>query len=206
MLYPLPVQRRRMDETDANDEDEDGAASPAAEPLCAGVVTVATDRSLDTDPAGEAIVTLLEEDGLDVVMREHVNADHDKVQSVVSRMIDRDDVDVVITGGATSIEPSDVTLEAVGPLIDKELTAFSELFTTLAYERVGSRAVAARTLAGVAEDVPVFCLPGNGDAVRLAIEEIVLPEAVHLVELAREDLGEDAGEIEKQTGQRGGNR
>lgn len=190
-----------MNDTDATDD-----ASPTNGSLCVGVVTIAMERSLDTDAAGESIVAILEENGCEVVIREHVGANHDKVQSIVSRMIDRDDVDIVITGGATGVEPDDVTLEAVAPLLDKELTAFSELFTTLAYDRIGPRAVAARTLAGVAEDVPVFCLPGNGDAVRLAIEEIVLPEAVHLVELAREDLGEDAGEIEKQTGQRGGNR
>jgi molybdopterin adenylyltransferase len=179
-------------ETNATD---DGSVET---PIGVGVVTVATDRSLSTDAAGETIVAILEENGHKVAMREHVGADHDNVQSIVSRMVDRDDVSLVITSGATSIEPGDVTLEAVSPLLDKDLTTFSEIYAGLAYEAFGSHAVAARTLAGVVEDVPVFCLPGNRDAVRLGLEKVLLPEVTHLVELAREDVTVAEPAIEKQ--------
>ncbi|MFU8869440.1 MogA/MoaB family molybdenum cofactor biosynthesis protein [Natronococcus sp.] len=163
-------------------DDESGEELPRV-----GVVTIATNRSLSTDAAGETIGAILEENGYEVPMREHVGADHDKVQSIVSRMVDRDDVELVLTSGATSIEPDDVTLEAVRPLLDKELTTFNDLFSTLAYDAFGSHVVAARTLAGVSGDVPVFCLPGNRDAVRLGLEELILPEATHLVALANEE-------------------
>jgi molybdopterin adenylyltransferase len=162
-----------------------------------GVVTIATNRSLTTDAAGEAIEEILEERGFEVPMREHVGADHDKVQSIVSRMVDRDDVELVVTSGATSIEPDDVTLEAVRPLLGKELSTFNDLFSTLAYDAFGSHVVAARTLAGVSGDVPVFCLPGNRDAVRLGLEKLVLPEATHLVGLASEGETVTDPEIEK---------
>ncbi|WP_226480818.1 MogA/MoaB family molybdenum cofactor biosynthesis protein [Natrinema amylolyticum] len=177
-----------MNETNASDaESGDGT-------LCTGVVTISSSRSLDTDEAGEAVTAALEGDGNEITVREHVGADHDKVQSIVSRLIDRDDVDAVITAGATSVEPTDVTIDAVEPLLEKELTAFSELFTLLAYEQVGSKTVAARTLAGVADGTPIFCLPGHADAVRLALEEIVLSEAPALVELAREEEPDEDGE------------
>ncbi|WP_436347437.1 MogA/MoaB family molybdenum cofactor biosynthesis protein [Natronorubrum sp. FCH18a] len=183
--------------------------------LEAGVVTIATERSLESDAAGEVIVTALKKGGHEVAMREHIGTDHDRVQSIVSRMIDRDDIDIIITGGATGVEPDDVTIEAVKPLIDKELSAFDELFTILAYEAIGTRVVAARTFAGVAAGIPVFCLPGNEGAARLGIEEIVLPEAGTLVGLAREEIDEarwgvddesavtDADEAESETGERG---
>ncbi|ELY79926.1 MogA/MoaB family molybdenum cofactor biosynthesis protein [Natrinema gari] len=174
-----------MNETTTSD------AAPDDGTLCTGVVTVSARRSLATDGAGEAITTALEDDGNEVTVREHVGADHDKVQSIVSRLIDRNDVDIVITAGATSVEPTDVTLDAVEPLLEKELPTFSELFTFLAYDRVGTKTVAVRTLAGVADGTPVFCLPGNADAVRLALEEIILSEASVLVELAREEPAED---------------
>ena len=182
-------------DANANASPDAETPEPADEPaLEASVVTIASDRSLDSDPAGAAIEAALEEAGYDLSTREHVGPDHDRVQSIVLRMIERDDVDLVITAGATSVEPDDVVIEAVEPLLDKELTAFGDLFTSLAYEAVGTRAVAARTLAGVAEGKPVFCLPGNADAARLATEEIIFPEAGHLVDLARADDPDDPDE------------
>ncbi|SFB70919.1 molybdenum cofactor biosynthesis protein B [Halobiforma haloterrestris] len=182
-------------ETDATAPD-DRIPDP---PLGTAVVTVASNRSLATDEAGEAVVTALEDAGHELVTREHVSPEHDRVQSIVLRVIERDDVDVVVTAGATSVEPDDVVIEAVEPLLDKELTAFRDLFTSLAYEEVGTRVVASRTLAGVSEGKPVFCLPGNADAARLGTESIILPEARNLVALAApadEDGDESEGEDE----------
>ena len=190
-------------EPDAADEDgeltdptgDESAADDST--LGVGVVTIANDRSLDSDATGEAIVTSLTDADHEVVTREHIGSDHDRVQSIVSRMLDRDDVDVIVTGGATSVEPTDVTIEAVEPLLDKHLTAFDELFTSMAREVVGTRVLAARTIAGVTEGTPVFCLPGNEDAARLAVGEIILPELHHLVALAREEIPQDKWAVDE---------
>ncbi|WP_226040216.1 molybdopterin-binding protein [Natrinema sp. DC36] len=179
-----------MNETDSD------ATEPGDGTLCTGVVTIASDRSLEADAAGETINEALEDDGNEIVVREHVGSDYDKVQSIVSRLIDRNDVEVVITAGATGVEPNDITVEAVGPLLEKKLTTFSELFTALAYERTGTQAVTARTLAGIAEGTPVFCLPGHPEATRLALEEIILSEAARIVDLAREEEPDDGDEAD----------
>ncbi|PCR92456.1 MogA/MoaB family molybdenum cofactor biosynthesis protein [Natrinema ejinorense] len=171
-----------MTETAADETSDDSDGT-----LCTGVLTIASDRSLETDEPGEALTEILEADGNEVTVREHVGPDHDTVQSIVSRLIDRNDVHVVLTAGATGVESTDVAIEAVAPLLDKELATFSELFTVLAYDRVGTSAVTARTLAGIADETPVFCLPGNADAVRLALEEIVLSEAPEIIDCLRED-------------------
>ncbi|WP_306056394.1 MogA/MoaB family molybdenum cofactor biosynthesis protein [Natronococcus wangiae] len=179
-----------MTESDGRDD------GPIGSPIGTGLVTVATNRSVDTGAAGDEIVALLEEHGCEIAMREHIDNDYDTVQSVISRLVDRDDVDLIVTSGGTSIEPNDVTLEAVDPLVEKDLTAFSELFTAIAYEEFGSRTVASRARAGIVEEVPVFCLPGNRDAVRLGLEEIILPEARHLVTLAHSDALEESSGME----------
>lgn len=191
--------------TDADvtaNSDSDGERAISDRCLGIAVLTIATERSLATDAAGEAIATALEAAGHELATREHIGSDHDRVQSIVSRLIDRDDVDLVVTAGATSVEPSDVTIEAVEPLLDKRLTAFDELFTRLAYDEVGTRVVAARTVAGVADGVPVFCLPGNEGATRLGFEDIVLPEAIHLVNLAREDRNGDRWAVDEDDAER----
>lgn len=176
------------EESVAGARDEPGVEG-GDEQLCAGVVTIATDRSLESDAAGEAVVTAIREADHEVTMREHVASDYDRVQSIATRVIEREDTDVVITAGGTSVEPGDVTIEAVEPLLEKQLSAFGDLFTRLAYDEIGTRVVAARTLAGVAERTPVFCLPGNADAARLAATRIILPEARNLVDVARIDDG-----------------
>ncbi|RQH00305.1 MogA/MoaB family molybdenum cofactor biosynthesis protein [Natrarchaeobius oligotrophus] len=176
-----------MNETESDPKSSATDPDAASSPLGAGVVTIASTRTLESDAAGEAIGTAIERAGHDLATREHVGPDHDRVQAIVLRIIERKDVDVVVTAGAAGVEPSDVAIEAIEPLLEKELSSFRELFTTLAYQEVGTRVVAARTLAGVAQGTLVFCLPGNVDAARLGIEEIIVPEAAHLVELVRTD-------------------
>ncbi|AEH38246.1 MogA/MoaB family molybdenum cofactor biosynthesis protein [Halopiger xanaduensis] len=189
-------------ETDAESASE-AALEDEESPLGASIVTIAANRSLDDDPAGTAVEEALEGADFDLATREHIAPSHDRVQSTILRMIERDDVDLVVTAGGTSVEPDDVVIEAVETLLDKELTAFSEVFTSLAYEEVGTRVIAARTLAGVAEGKPVFCLPGNAEAARLATEEIILPEAGYLVDLARvedDETEDDDGPDENGNG------
>ncbi len=182
-----PPSQTSHDDTSEADVDADGDSRS----LGVGVITIATDRAIGNDIAGETIMKLLKKDDHEVVIREHVGTDHDQVQSTTSRLLDRDDVDMIVTGGATSIEPDDVTIEAVEPLLEKELTAFSELFTTLSYDEVGTCVIGARTIAGVADGIPVFCLPGNEPAVRLGLEGIILPEIHQLLALARAPDDED---------------
>ncbi|WP_254762882.1 MogA/MoaB family molybdenum cofactor biosynthesis protein [Natrinema marinum] len=193
-----------MNETDA-DGTVDGA-DERRDTLRTGIVTISSDRSLEDDPAGDMIVTVLEDAGNEIAVRDHVGCEYDKTQSIVSRQIDRDDVDIVITAGGTGVEPDDVTLEAVDPLLAKELTSFDELFTALAYERVGTRVLTARTLAGVAKGkgTPVFCLPGDAELARIGLEEIVLPEAVTIADLSRADDTEDTEDVTKADATNGG--
>jgi len=156
-----------------------------AEELGVAVVTVSTSRSLDDDPSGDAIEELVEGDGHEVVAHDLVADDLDGIQRAMLALTGREDVDMVITTGGTGVTPDDVTVEAVEPLFDKGLPGFGELFRILSYEEVGTRALGSRATAGVSEGVPVFCLPGSENAVRTAIEELVLAEAPHLVGLAR---------------------
>ena len=153
--------------------------------LAVAIITVSSSRSLDSDPAGDAIAEIVEDAGHQVVNRELVGDDYDRVQGVVDNVVTREDVNVVVTTGGTGVTPDDVTIEAVEPLFEKRLPGFGELFRRLSFEEIGTRAVATRAAAGVADGVPVFCLPGSENAVRLGVEEIILDVAGHLAGLAR---------------------
>lgn len=151
------------------------------------VVTVSSSRGHEDDPAGDAIESAAEAAGDEVVVREVVGDDFDGVQGTVDRLVDRDDVDCVVTTGGTGVTPDDVTVEAVTPLLDKELPGFGELFRSMSREEIGTMVVGTRATAGVAGGVPVFCLPGSENAARLGSEEIIVEEAGHLAGLARRE-------------------
>ena len=157
------------------------------EEVCVAILTVSSSRSLDDDPAGDAVAGAFETEGHEVVTRELVRDEYDRVQGTVDRFVDRDDTDCVVTTGGTGVAPDDVTLEAVDPLLDKRLPGFGELFRSLSYEVVGTRVVGTRAAAGVADGVPVFCLPGSENAALLGTEEIIVAEAGHLAGLAGRD-------------------
>jgi molybdenum cofactor biosynthesis protein B len=157
------------------------------ETVRAAVVTVSSTRSLDEDDAGDAIQSAVEANGDELATRDLVRDDFDNIQAAIDALVGREDVDVVITTGGTGVTPDDVTVEAVRPLFEKELPGFGELFRRLSYDDIGTKVVGSRATAGVADGVPVFCLPGSEDAARLGTEEIILEQAGHLAGLARHE-------------------
>jgi molybdenum cofactor biosynthesis protein B len=176
------------DEPESAEESTD-TQSPAAESteqidlsdLCYAVVTVSDDRSISEDAQGDVVVEAIEAAGSSVTTRDLIQASFDGVQSTMSRLTERDDVDVVVVIGGTGVEPDDVTVEAVEPLFDKQLSGFGELFRLLAHDDKGSAVVGTRTTAGVIDNAPVFAVPGTIDGALLATDEIILSEASSLV-------------------------
>jgi len=153
--------------------------------LNVAVLTVSSTRTRDEDTAGGTIVTALEAEGHEIATRDVVQDAYDNVQSAVDRFVSRSDVDAVVTTGGTGVTPDDVTVEAVEPLFEKRLPGFGELFRRLSYEEIGTQAIATRATAGIADGVPVFCLPGSESAVRLGTEEIIVEVVGHLAGLAK---------------------
>ncbi|NHN59909.1 MULTISPECIES: molybdenum cofactor biosynthesis protein B [Halorussus] len=152
--------------------------------LGAAVVTVSSSRSLSDDPSGDAVVAGVEDAGHRVVSRDLIGDSYDGVQSSLTGLVGREDVDIVVTTGGTGVTPDDVTIEAAGQLFDKELPGFGELFRLLSHDEIGTRVVGTRATAGVVDGVVVFCLPGSENAARLGVEEIIVEEAGHLAGLA----------------------
>ena len=167
-----------------HDHDDHHHHAHDVESLGAAIITVSSSRTLDDDPAGDAIAAAFEAGGHEVAVRDVVGDDFDSLQSTVGRLADRDDVDAVVTTGGTGVTPGDVTIEAVSALFDKELPGFGELFRRRSEDEIGTRVVGTRATAGIVGGVPTFCLPGSENAARLGSEELIVPEAPHLRGLA----------------------
>jgi molybdenum cofactor biosynthesis protein B len=146
------------------------------------VITVSDTRSLEDDHSGEHIVQVLEDKGVKVVSRKIIKDEAEDIRSEVQANLEEADI-IIITGG-TGVSTRDVTIEALE--FDMELPGFGELFRYLSYKEIGSHALMSRATLGTKQGIPIFCLPGSQNAVKLAMKELVLPEIGHvLAELRR---------------------
>lgn len=146
------------------------------------VVTVSDTRSRQTDVSGQLIRQLAEEKNLEIAAYEIVKDDAESIHQLIAQLLTDERVDAIVTTGGTGIAKRDVTLEAVTPFFEKEISGFGELFRFLSYtEDVGSKALLSRAAAGTSSDKALFVLPGSRGAVRLAMEKLILPEIRHIV-------------------------
>ena len=139
-----------------------------------------------SDVGGDTIVNLLEKAGQKVLFKKIVADDETMIQDAVMYTMGLSALDVAIFSGGTGITPTDITIETVLPFLDKVLPGFGEFFRRISFDHVGSAAVLSRAIAGVAKGKAIFCIPGSPDAVKTAVEMLILPEAPNIVKHARE--------------------
>ncbi len=137
------------------------------------------------DPSGDLVVKKLSEAGHKIVSRVLVPDDEDMIKKAVLDALRGSSKAVIVCGG-TGITPRDVTIEAIAPVLEKNLPGFGEVFRKLSYDHIGSPAILSRASAGIVGGKPVFCIPGSIDAVRLCLDKLILPETGHIVKHARE--------------------
>ena len=145
------------------------------------VLTISDTRTPETDTGGDTIDELMRGAGHEVVERDIVGDDAARIRTELLDLLARSDVDAVITTGGTGISARDTTYEVVDRMLEKRLDGFGEIFRMLSYEEVGAAAVLSRAVAGAVGDKLVACLPGSRNAVRLAVEKLLVPEIAHVV-------------------------
>ena len=104
-----------------------------------------------------------------------------QITATIAAGLANDAVQVVIVNGGTGISRRDSTFEAVDALLEKRLDGFGEIFRYLTYQDIGSPAIMSRATAGIVKGRVLFSTPGSENAVRLAMEKLILPELGHLV-------------------------
>src|SRR5262249_39089151 len=144
-------------------------------------LTVSDTRTEASDASGALIKNLLTAAG-------HVIADYRIVKDEPAEIRDRlgewtgvDGVDAILTNGGTGIANRDTTYDVIAGLLEKRLDGFGELFRMLSFAEIGAAAMLSRAVAGVYRGRVVVAMPGSTNAVRLAMERLVVPELAHMV-------------------------
>jgi len=137
------------------------------------------------DKSGDIIEQLAADAGHRIAGRRLISDSMPMIRKATRDALSNRDVDVVIITGGTGLSSTDVTFEAISPLLDREIPGFGELFRKVSFDEIGSAAMMSRAFAGTIKRRAIFCLPGSPNAVRTAMEKLILPEVGHLIGLAK---------------------
>jgi molybdenum cofactor biosynthesis protein B len=145
------------------------------------VITCSDTRTPDTDTSGQLIQRLLKEQGHTVAAYHLVKDEPAKIKAKIKAAVTNKKIQAIIINGGTGISRRDSTFEAVDAMLEKRLDGFGEVFRYLTYQEIGSPAIMSRATAGIIKGRALFSTPGSENAVRLAMEKLILPELGHLV-------------------------
>ncbi len=147
------------------------------------VITLSSSRSLDNDQSGDIIQRLLEDSGHEVRVRKLIPDNRNVLRATLRELVREKGVHAIITTGGTGLSSSDITIETVRNMIEKELPGFTALFMLLSYPQAKSASMLSRAMAGTLKGRLIFCLPGSPRACKLATESLILPELGHMLML-----------------------
>lgn len=142
-------------------------------PVRIAILTVSDTRTPEEDRSGNTLVDRLTAAGHVLADRTIVRDERGEIAERLRTWIADPDVDVVISTGGTGLTGRDVTVEAHRDVYEKEIDAFSTVFTHVSMAKIGTSAVQSRACAGVAGGTYLFALPGSPGACKDGWDEIL---------------------------------
>ena len=146
------------------------------------VLSVSDTHTEEDDPSGHLARDLLSQAGHTVHHYALVANSIADVREKLEPWLTEAAVESAVTVGGTGVSSRDLTVNALEAMGGKRLEGFGEIYRSLSYLEVGALAVISRASLFLVGGKPVFALPGSERAVRTAIEKLILPAAIHLVE------------------------
>ncbi|AWB68334.1 molybdenum cofactor biosynthesis protein B [Saccharobesus litoralis] len=142
-------------------------------PLNIAVLTVSDTRNEETDTSGHYLVEALNETGHNLADKKIVIDDVYQMRAAISNWVASSNVQVILVTGGTGFSGRDSTPEAVAPLFDKTIDGYGELFRQISQQDIGTSTIQSRAIAGLANGVVIFCMPGSTNACKTAWQGII---------------------------------
>lgn len=148
------------------------------------VVVVSDSRTPRTDVSGRVARELIENAGYRIGRSDLVANEPAQINSTIDQFMAGESACLILLGG-TGLSSRDRTVETLQARLDKELPGYGEVFRRLSWDDIGTAAILSRALAGSIQDRIVVVTPGSPNAVRTALDGVLLPELAHLVREVR---------------------
>lgn len=165
---------------------------PADAPLRAAVVVMSDKASKGerVDESGPKAEEILNEKGYEVVERNVISDDTDRIKKELIRLADQRQVDLIITSGGTGMSVRDNTPEATLAVCDRQVPGISE---AIRYEsmKYTDRAMLSRGVSAMRGKTLIVNLPGSPKAVKESLD-IILGPLDHGLRIAKGLTGECA--------------
>lgn len=145
-------------------------------PVRIAVLTVSDTRSLDQDKSGKTLVDRITAAGHSLAAREILPDERALISEQLRTWCADPEIDVIISTGGTGLTGRDVTVEAHRDVYEKEIDAFSTVFTIVSMQKIGTSAIQSRATGGVAQGTYLFALPGSPGACKDAWDEILVKQ------------------------------
>ncbi len=145
-------------------------------PLGIAVLTVSDSRSVADDKSGQVLCDRITAAGHKLAARMIVRDERADISTQLMTWSKTAGIDAIISTGGTGLTGRDVTVEAHRDVYEKEIDAFSTLFTMISIKKVGTSAVQSRACGGVLNGTYLFALPGSPGACRDGWDDILLQQ------------------------------
>ncbi len=145
------------------------------------VITLSDTRTEANDRSGAFIKAGLHEEGHEVGLYRVVKDEPEELRKAINDAADLGTIQIVLTNGGTGITSRDTTYETLTAIFEKRLDGFGEIFRVLSFHEIGAAAMLSRAVAGTYRGMIVMSMPGSTNAVKLAMDKLILPELSHLV-------------------------
>jgi molybdenum cofactor synthesis domain-containing protein len=151
----------------------------------AAILTVSTSKSRDgagSDESGDRLAALLEELDAEIVGREIIPDDAERIAARIMHWADVERCDLILTTGGTGFAPTDVTPEATSTVIEKPAPGISEAMRAASRDHT-RHWMLSRAIAGVRGRSLVINFPGSPDSISQtgAALAAALPHALDLL-------------------------
>ncbi|MGP9791939.1 molybdenum cofactor biosynthesis protein B [Roseinatronobacter sp. NSM] len=143
-------------------------------PVRFAVLTVSDTRGAESDKSGDTLAARIEAAGHILAARDIMRDERRDIAAKLRDWCADPGIDAIVTTGGTGLTGRDVTVEAHRDVYEKEIDAFSTIFTIVSMQKIGTSAIQSRACAGVAQGTYLFALPGSPGACRDGWDEILV--------------------------------
>jgi molybdenum cofactor synthesis domain-containing protein len=126
------------------------------------------------DQSTKVIIECVENFGYEVVIKHLIPDEEDIIEKKLLEVVERKDVDLILTTGGTGFSPRDVTPEATLRVIERLTPGIPEAMRAFSM-KITNRGMLSRGVAGIRKNTLIINLPGSPKAVREILEYMLEP-------------------------------